>query len=223
MDVSHSGKFFINVPDMCIFFFVKFDSILETILKVNIHTKLMMDITKKQCKIIKRCMLWLVLLPLMAVVPYESMGWSRTLYFIVPASGVATYVVLLNFPLLVKQVHSRPLYYDDLEDDRFVDPLVRKRFQFIFICILQITLTLIISGLIYYYYDRWQNTNLSKIEVFGVLGGSISLLLKIENAIGKITLTGINLLKHMSTSDAPDHGENVRRMRTNSLEMVAEV
>lgn len=168
-------------------------------------------------------MLCLVLLPLLAVVPYESMEWSRTLYFIVPASGVATYVVLLNFPLLVKQVHSRPLYYDDLEDDRFVDPLVRKRFQFIFICILQITVTLIISGLIYYYYDRWYNTNLSKIEVFGVLGGSISLLLKIENAIGKITLTCINLLKHRSTIDASDHGENVRRMRANSLEMVAEV
>ena len=222
MDVSHSGKFFIDVPD-CVYFFVKFDYILETILKVDIHTKLTMGITKKQCKIIKRCMLCLALLPLLTVVSYESMEWSRTLYFIVPASGVATYVVLLNFPLLVKQVHSRPLYYDDLEDDRFVDPLVRKRFQFIFICILQITLTLIISGLIYYYYDRWHNTNLSKIEVFGVLGGTISLLLKIENVIGKITLTFINLLKHRSTIDASDHGENVRRMRANSLEMVAEV
>jgi hypothetical protein len=59
--------------------------------------------------------------------------------------------------------------------------------------------------------------------VFGVLGGSISLLLKIENAIGKITLSCINLLKNMSTIDVSDHGENVRRMRANSLEMVAEV
>ena len=49
MDVSHSGKFFIDVPD-CVYFFVKFDSILETILKVDIHTKLTMGITKKQCK-----------------------------------------------------------------------------------------------------------------------------------------------------------------------------
>jgi hypothetical protein len=182
-----------------------------------------MGITKKQCRFIKRCMLCLTILPFMSFIPLRLMDWSRTLYYIVPASGFATYIVLLNFPLIVKGVHSRPLYYDDLEDNRFVDPLVRKHFQFIFICILQVTLTLIISGVIYYYYDRLHNTKLSSIEVFGVLGGSISLLLKIENVIGKVMLTGISIMKKHSYGDSATHCNNIKRMRTNSLEMVADV
>lgn len=176
-----------------------------------------MGITKHD-KIIKRMLLCMTLLPFIAIVPYNEMSWSRTLYYIVPSTGLATYVVLLNFPSAVKKIHSRPLYYDDLEDDRFIDNSTRKRFQFIFICILQITLTLIISGLIYYYYDRLYNTNLSKIEVFGVLGGSISLLLKIENVIGKLTLTCINIMKSRSM-----HTETISHMRSNSLEFVANV
>jgi hypothetical protein len=155
-------------------------------------------------------MLWLVLAPFLSVIPYDEMSWSRTLYYIVPSTGLATYVILLNFPSVVQKVHSRPLYYDDLEDDRFVDPRIRKRFQFIFVCILQVTLTVIISCLIYYYYDRLYNTNLSKFEIFGVLGGSISLLLKIENVIGKVTLTIINMMKYRSTLDTVKCGETFK-------------
>jgi hypothetical protein len=179
-----------------------------------------MRVTKKQCKIIKRVLLLLVLLPFIAVIPYNQLAWSRNLYFIVPASGVGTYIILLNFPSLVKAVHSRPLYYDDLEDIRFVDYSVRRRYQFVFILILQITFTIIISGLIYYYYNRFHLTTLSNVEMFGVFGGCISLLLKIENNIGTAVLNIINLVKNKSKKDISNHDENIMRIRSTSLEIV---
>lgn len=176
-----------------------------------------MKVTKRKCKIIKRIMMIFMFLPFIAIIPIPELEWSKSLYFLISASAVSTYVLLINFPSIVKKVHSRPLYYDDLEDGRYVAPAIRKRFQFIFVCILQITLTIIISGLIYYYYDRLHNTELSTIEIFGVLGGFISLLLKIENFIGKFTLACINIYKNRT------HLDTTQRMRSNSLEFVAEV
>ncbi len=175
---------------------------------------------KRQCLIIKRVMLILLALPALPLISYEPLNWLRTSYYIIPVSGIATYIVLINFPQIVKRVHARPLYYCDLEDARFVDPLIRKRFQFIFIIISQINLSLIMSVLIFYYYDRLHNTELSRMEIVGVIGGFVALLSKIENIIGKFTLTVMNFIK---TSDRHKSVENVRRMRANSVEMIAEV
>lgn len=175
---------------------------------------------KRQCLIIKRVMLILLALPALPLISYKPLDWLRTPYYIIPVSGIATYIVLINFPQIVKRVHARPLYYGDLEDARFVDPLIRKRFQFIFIIISQINLSLIMSVLIFYYYDRLHNTELSRMEIVGVIGGFVALLSKIENIIGKLTLTLMNFIK---TSDRHKSVENVRRMRANSVEMIAEV
>lgn len=179
-----------------------------------------MRITKKHCKIIKRILLLFTLLPFIPVIPYDQLLWSHNLYFIIPASSIGTYIILLNFPSLVKSVHSRPLYYDDLEDIRFIDDSVRRRYQFVFILILQITFTIIISGLIYYYYNRFHLTTLSDMELFGVFGGCISLLLKIENNIGTAILNIINYIKNKSKKDISLHAENIMKIRSTSLEIV---
>lgn len=175
---------------------------------------------KKQCLIFKRIMLLLLCLPALPLINYEHLNWMRTAYYIIPVSGIATYILLINFPQIVKRVHTRPLYFDDLEDDRFVDPLVRKRFQFIFIIISQINLSLIMSALIFYYYDRLHNTELSRMEIVGIIGGFVALLSKAENIIGKITLSFMNMIKKL---DRHKSVENVRRLRANSVEMIAEV
>jgi hypothetical protein len=177
----------------------------------------------KKCNMFKRMLLLLTLLPLLAFVPSHQYDVFRSLYFITPASSVAIYILLLNFPCIVARVHSRPLYYDDLEDDRYIDPAIKRRFQFIFVIILQITLTLIISGMIYYYYDRFHITRLSKIEIFGVLGGFISLLLKIENLIGKSVMVVLNLWKKWSPYLESELERKRTRKRSSSFAMAAEV
>ena len=173
-------------------------------------------INKRNCHIFKRFLLIFSLMPLITAIPLDMFEWSRTFYFLVPVSGISTYILLINFPKIAQSAHSRPLYYDDLEDIDYVNTSVRKRFQVIFVFIIQITLTLIMSGLIYYYYDRVKNTNLSRMEIFGVLGGFISLLLKIENGIGKCMLTLLNICKSRETR----FNEDVRKLRTSTLEIV---
>jgi hypothetical protein len=172
---------------------------------------------KEKCKITKRLLLIFTLLPILASIPYEPLEWSRSLYYLVPASGLTTFILLINFPQIVKKIHGRPLYYEDLVDEKYVDPLIKRHFQIIFICMLQITLTLIMTGLIYYYYDRLHNTELSKMEILGVLGGFISLLMKIENFIGNCTLSLLNICKDKSTT----FDKNKLKLRANSLDYLA--
>jgi hypothetical protein len=168
---------------------------------------------KKKCAICKRILLILTLLPFLAFIPSLKYDWCRSLYYILPISGIVVYVFLLNFPMIVTSIHTRPIYYDDLEDSRYIDQTIKKRFQFIFIVILQITVTLIISSMIYYYYDQFHYTELSKIEIFGVLGGFISLLLKIENMIGNSVLVGLNLWKNRSPISV---GNDLKKTRQRS-------
>lgn len=174
-------------------------------------------VSKKTCKIIKRSLLILTILPILTAIPYEPLEWSRSLYYLVPASGLATFILLINFPQIVKNIHGRPLYYEDLIDEKCIDPLIKRHFQIIFICMLQITLTLIMTGLIYYYYDRLHNTGLSKMEILGVMGGFISLLMKIENFIGKCMLTMLNICKERSAL----FDKNKLKLRANSLDFLA--
>ena len=182
-----------------------------------------MKLSEYDCKLVKRVLLISLLLPFVAGLPYHDIDWSKSIYYIIPTTGLATYTLLLNFPNIVRFVHSRPLYYGDLEDDKYVNPSDRHRFQSIFIVILQITLTLIISGLIYYYYSYMHISNLSTIEKIGVLGGFISLLLKIENVVGKFALSCLNLWKihNASTSESNNEERGLERDRTNSLAVTA--
>lgn len=176
-------------------------------------------LSRYHCKVVKRCLLVTIVLPFIAGIPYNELAWSRSLVYISCTTSLAIYSLLLNFPSIVRRVHSRPLYYNDLEDDTYVDPAIRMRFQYLFIIILQITLSFIASILIYYYYDKMHTSTLSGIEMVGVLGGFVSLLLKLENFIGKIVLSTLNMWKLQITnsSDISVHEKNIRRMRTNSL------
>lgn len=183
-----------------------------------------MTLSRYHCKLVKRCLLIVIIFPCIAGLPYKETGWSRSIYYILPTTGLATYALLLNFPSIVRSVHARPLYYDDLEDSKYVDAAIRQRFQSLFVLILQVNLTIIISCLIYYYYDRMHVSNLSKIELFGIFGGFISLLLKIENAVGKLALSVLNKWKlHVVESGGETHTQNIRRMRSNSLEIMVNI
>lgn len=148
-----------------------------------------------KCCNYKRILLILLLLPLLPVLPYKSLEWSKTLYYIIPSSGVSTFVLLFNFPQIVSTIHKKPFYYDDL-DRNDLGFEMKRRYQLIFITILQITLTIVMSVVSYYYYDRFHNTTLSKMEIVGVLGGMLSLLLKIENIIGRMSLFLLKLCKN---------------------------
>lgn len=135
----------------------------------------------------RRILLILLLLPLVPAFPNKELVWSKTLYYIIPSSGISTFVLLFNFPRIVAAIHSKPFYYNDLKNNK-MNFETKRQYQWIFIAILQVTITIVISVLSFYYYDRFHATTLSGMEVIGVLGGMLSLLLKIEHVIGRLAL-----------------------------------
>ena len=122
----------------------------------------------------------------------------KSKYYVIPVCGISTYIILLNFPIIVENVHSKPLYYNDLENNLAIDLYTKQKFQIIFISIIRVTLSLLVIGILYYYYDRFNETNLSAVELFGILGGIYSLIFKIENVIGKSVLFLLNYFKSFS-------------------------
>jgi hypothetical protein len=119
-------------------------------------------------------------------------------YYILPMAFTSSYCFFVNFPFLLKIMHSKPSYYDDLEDPLYVDSGVRKRFQHIFIIILQIILSIAAVVLAYYYMGDYNNTYLSTVELFGVFGGFVVALIHIGRCFGIVLIFVLNIQKNSS-------------------------
>jgi hypothetical protein len=137
------------------------------------------------------CVMFLIPLPWLA--PYVST------YTVLPLSFMMSYGIFINFPILVKVTSSRPLYYDDLKDDRYVDGPSRNRFKAIFVAITQVIFAIILMGLIYYYSQKYPTSTLSGFEIVGVMGGFISLFKSAAQLAGTIMLKIVQKMKARST------------------------
>jgi hypothetical protein len=130
----------------------------------------------------------------LCILPFLPLGYVSldTVIYILPSSFLAAYVFLLNFPCIIRNIHTRPLYYEDLlhhgEEPHQV-------YQMYFLRITQITMSVSVSSVVYYYYNQLHLTRLSKLEILGVFGGYFSLLLKIERVIGNSVLSLISRYK----------------------------
>ena len=167
----------------------------------------------------KRILLIFACSPFLIFFNSEMFSWCRTLYFIIPSTALSTYIILLNFPSLIKIAHSRPIYYEDLEDDRYVNPHIKKKYQNFFNIIIHFFITILISSLCYYYYDRLHNTALSKIELLGVFGGILSMASKIERVIGKTVLSILNKIKVKSPIIQNIDGTNIHTVEMKRIEI----
>jgi hypothetical protein len=114
-----------------------------------------------------------------------------TVFYILPSSFLAAYLFLLNFPCIIENIHTQPLYYQDLYHEE--EP--HQLYQVYFLRITQVTMSVSVSSVVYYYYDQLHLTQLSKLEILGVFGGYFSLLLKIERVIGNSILSLVSRYK----------------------------
>jgi len=150
----------------------------------------------------RRFALFTIILPCLPVIPAKFFDWARNPYYSTTTSFVASYAVLLNVPSLLRAAHKAPITFDDLNDEKAIDPRLRERFQSIFIFTLQICTSLIVSGLCYYYTYTYKNSQLSMFEVFGVVGGFVSLLRSIESGTATVLLACLNYAKHSGENNS---------------------
>ena len=131
------------------------------------------------------CM-WGILIPvsLASLLAFETF---RTRAYVLPAAGVVSFALFTRYPWLVRRIHGRPLYYEDLEDDRWVDPLIRFRFQHAFTRVLMVLNAAGVVLLAQYGWSAAAGAH-HPIEVLGVLGGLYTLHQKIVTILGKLLL-----------------------------------
>ena len=162
------------------------------------------------CMRAKRCMLLWIVPCVLFIIPIRQVTAFSDMYSIVPLAFLASYGIFLNFPALVKIPYSRPFYYEDLRDEKYVLNRYRNRFKAVFVAWAQLILAIILCGLIYYYSQKYNSSALSGIEIMGVMGGFISLFKSASNVAGTIVLGLVKRMKKYA-------GDPPKSSRTRSL------
>ena len=55
---------------------------------------------------------------------------------------LSSLILFKNFPFMAKTLHTRPIYYEDLEDDDEIDPEMITKFQRIFTNVISLLLSI---------------------------------------------------------------------------------
>jgi hypothetical protein len=125
--------------------------------------------------------------------------------YMAPAGIVIAYLFFNQYPWFTRRMHRRKLTYEDLEDFSDADPELRKRFQVVFTRIQQIGGSLC-AGLLVMYAFHIMGSEKSVFEVFGVLGGLLSLYARIFGHVGNFCIACLYRLKkkHYDATCHPD-------------------
>jgi hypothetical protein len=119
---------------------------------------------------------------------------------------VSSFILTWNFPYFSKYGYMRPIYFEDLEQDNLnYKKIIKKKiitnieasakFQNKFILFQQLILSITMALIIDYSTHRYKDTTLVFTEILGLMGGLLSLYLKITKFIGKLILKILYLTK----------------------------
>ena len=104
-----------------------------------------------------------------------------------------SFILFLNFPIIVTFSNTKPLYYEDLFLNTSLLPRLeiteqsKESFKKIFTFVLVFTNS-ILTGLLYdYWIIKTKNTS-SIVEIIGISGGILKIFQVINHSIGIVTL-----------------------------------
>lgn len=143
----------------------------------------------------------LVLLSILCFFSLMAIEPLRIPLYAVPASVVVTYIVLYAYPNLSRRMHQRKLTYEDLEDLHDTDPAIRRRFQIVFTRIQQIG-GAICAGIIvqYAFYVFEKKESQSFNQIFGILGGLLSLYARIFSYVGRFSMGCLDRMRRSQSN-----------------------
>lgn len=143
----------------------------------------------------KPCLVLLIVVCFCSLMTIEEL---RIPLYAVPAAMVVMYIVLQAYPTLARRMHERKLTYEDLEDLHDTDPEIRRRFQIVFTRIQQIG-GAICAGIIvqyaFYVFEKKQSFN----QIFGILGGLLSLYARIFAYVGRFSMGCLDSMRRSQT------------------------
>lgn len=109
----------------------------------------------------------------------QQLAWIAVFYF------VGSFMMLTNFPYFSTMLHSKPVYVDDLSI-QVSSNNIDTRFKTVY----ELIMVFFLSGLIAVFADYiyLNGINVPPLEFIGIVGGNISVYLRIQNTVGKILL-----------------------------------
>tara|TARA_B100000161_G_C33546483_1_gene413306 strand:- start:15 stop:593 length:579 start_codon:yes stop_codon:yes gene_type:complete len=135
-------------------------------------------------------------LPISFILPsFLCFPLFRNDFYIVFAFFISMFIVTWNFPFLSKFGYTKPIYYEDLIEDNnsrvtkkiLYNIELSKKFKNRFMIFQQLILSFTLAMLIEYSLRFFTNQyNIS--EFLGLMGGMLSLYVKITRTVGKIIL-----------------------------------
>ena len=125
------------------------------------------------------------------VIELRVLAWIALLYFL------GSFMLLVNFPYFSTMLQSRPIYYEDLRISDDTDT-PDDRFKLVYEMVMIFFLSLLIGAMADYVYLN--GDNLSPIEFVGIVGGNLSVYLRIQNGVGKVLLKFCYFIKHRQES-----------------------
>lgn len=118
---------------------------------------------------------------------------------------ISSFIFLWNFPSISKIGYSKPVYFEDLDENNsqiikkkiLSNIELSKKFQNRFIFIQQIILSTTIGLISDYAIQKYRYQTLAIAEVLGAVGGLFSLYVKITKFLGRILLNYLYKRKKM--------------------------
>jgi uncharacterized membrane protein len=140
----------------------------------------------KKINLVKR---GLLIIPLSGIVVVAVIPEMRLNYYLVTTFlSSSMYIILLNFPVLGSIMHTKPIYYEDLEDSDVEEHSERRVYQHLFIRIIQPPLAMFVAILAAYLIYKVKHSTLSPFEIVGIIGGNISIYYSGQKLIGQFLL-----------------------------------
>ena len=132
------------------------------------------------------------------------------------------WIFLYNFPYFSKYLHTKPIYYEDLNsknNELNFNQARKKKFQKLFITIQQITLSLAFVFVFEYSFNRLKNTPFNFTELLALLGGFFTLYEKISSNLGMLLIKYLYREKKRSEKKAKKIELNLLNKKSASVEI----
>jgi hypothetical protein len=124
----------------------------------------------------------------------------RNYYYIFFSIFTSLLILTWNFPIISRLIYSKPIYFEDLNKQLKLNENKKKiiydiensdKFKSKFILFQQFIISIVIALTADYIKSRFNNDNDKKLSLFatiGIIGGLLSLMIKVIKILGKITL-----------------------------------
>ena len=134
-------------------------------------------------------------LPFIGVFVLLILEEVRNFMYLPIVFSFGSFIIFWNFPFLVYESASRPLYYEDIFIDEKklpnyeISDELKNKFKNILLWVLVITNSLLVGALSDYWLFKSTEVNKSNyIEIIGMTGGIIKIFQIVNNGVAKIML-----------------------------------